>query len=483
MSSYDELITRTTRVYDEANEEASDTPDYESEDYRLQLPAVRIVQDVYAGTLRLRDCGETYLPRFPLEYRDVWESRRQMAVLVPKFAESIAKLSGLLIGRGIALQDDVPEPLQRIWETIDASGTHGDVFIADLLCAALRDGHVFVLVDAPPEYNGNRRPYWSIRLKNEAVNWRTGLRDGQTILTQITFKEVTSEPDEGARFAETIAERYRVFTLTDTGVDWQLWRKIKQPNQKIKWEVEAEGRLRLSSIPVSVLYADRAGFLVSTPPLLDLALLNLLHYQVRSDYLYQLHLASVALLVGVGFEEGQTLDVAAASLTRIHPGQDLKYVEISGNAASALREALSDIERQIDAMSLPSGDPVAKTATEARQAYLSRTASLQTLGIALRDAIETALAHTAAFYGLPSGGSVSITPDLRAEVADQAKLAALQQARNSGDVSRETYLQRLAEWGVLPEGVTPKVEIERIAEDWGGPSEPPIMPETEEEIT
>lgn len=478
MSTYDELRTRTTRVYDAATETPIDAPDYECDDYRAQLPAVQLVQDVYGGTLRLRECGETYLPRFPLEYRDVWDARRQMAVLVPKFAECVAKLAGLLMGRGVALGDDVPEQLRALWETIDAAGTHGDVFVADLLVAALRDGHAFVLVDAPPDAGATRRPYWSLRLKNDAVNWRSELRDGQTVLTQITFRETTTEPAPGARFAESVAERYRVFTLTPGGVEWELWRKIRE-RQRVTWTLDASGTLALPAIPVATLYADRAGFLVSTPPLLDLALLNLLHYQVRSDYLYQLHLASVALLVGVGFDEGQTLDVAASSLTKIKPGQDLKYVEISGNAANALRDALADIERQIDALSLPTGDPVAKTATEARQAYLSRTASLQTLGIALRDTLETALAHTAAFYGLPDGGSVTITPDLRAEVADQAKLTVLQQARNAGDISRQTYLQRLAEWGVLPEGLTPQSELERLAQDWMGPNEEPDeTPET-----
>ena len=140
---------------------------------------------------------------------------------------------------------------------------------------------------AADEISGNRS-YWCMRQAKDALNWRTQVVNGKTVLTQITFREVTTEAD-GA-FGEIKVTRYRVYRLDQMGnAQWQLWREIKNDRSEKVIIIESEGQIltkkgrALRRLPIAVHYGEHEGFLESRPPLKGIADINLACYQKYSD--------------------------------------------------------------------------------------------------------------------------------------------------------------------------------------------------------
>src|SRR5690606_18913408 len=97
-----------------------------------------------------------------------------------------------------------------------------------------------------------------------------------TELTLIVFKEITSEP-KGMFENETVT-RFRVFMLNDAGqVEYKIFRQVGGEDDVTPMEFVEEGSgviANLTKIPVGV-----CGTLGSAPPLSDIALKNIEHYQ------------------------------------------------------------------------------------------------------------------------------------------------------------------------------------------------------------
>jgi len=58
---------------------------------------------------------------------------------------------------------------------------------------------------------------------------------------------------------------------------WELYREVKGQDSKVEFLLEGAGSISLSEIPVTVVYSRKLGYLVSRPPLLDLAMTNISH--------------------------------------------------------------------------------------------------------------------------------------------------------------------------------------------------------------
>ncbi|MGT3256396.1 DUF4055 domain-containing protein, partial [Yersinia enterocolitica] len=74
------------------------------------------------------------------------------------------------------------------------------------------------------------------------------------------------------------------------------------------------------------------GFMRGTPPLIDLAMLNIKHWQSQSEQDNILHVARVPLLSVFGLEDKEELTVGASVATRFddRTKQGLEYTEHSG---------------------------------------------------------------------------------------------------------------------------------------------------------
>jgi hypothetical protein len=470
-------------------ENPKDQPDAKGLAYERQAEALEIVSDVYAGTLALRKKGEKYLPRFPKETVAGYETRKSMAVLYNALARTVNGLNGMVFRKDVVLGADVPPAIRGDekglgghWENIDLAGRHGAVFGRDIGAAAIRDGHTHVFVDFAPPVEGQPprtlleeserglRPWWIHIAKGALIRFRTESVDGRLVLTQAAWVEQIVVPD--GRFGEREALRIRDYQLARSPEDqvfvvWQVHEKRKNEKGEEVWAVVDTGTMTRSSIPLVTIPGNATGFMESSPALLDLALENIGHYQVRSDRRNSLHIAGVPIPVLIGLAEEAELEVASDTGFRLPLGGDAKYLEPTGAALSEMREELRDIEQRMAALGLAmlQRDTRAAETAEARRIEKSETDSqLATVARAIQDGLEEALQIHAEWLDLEDGGSVTVNRDFERQQLDAQAIAQLRAMVLDGQLSIDTLWERLVAGEILPESFDAEEERARIEE-------------------
>lgn len=461
-------------------------PDYANAAHVAMSAAWTIVSDVSGGTAQMRAKSTEYLPQEPAERPEAYNRRLGRSVFFNATTRTRDALVGMVFKSDPELDGDVPAEIKKHCENIDLAGSHIDVFAKELFTDAF-EGHAFILVDMLPalpegstkadEIASGRRPYWVKYKACQALNWRTSIINGETVLTQITFEEKTNEAS--GEYGEELVCRYRVFRLIDGVVTWSLYRKVtvpKSPQRTIA--LEAEGTISgFNRIPVAVVYGNRTGMLQSSPPLLDLAYLNIRHWQNYSDYAHILHVAQVPLLARIGVSDQESaIEVSVARTIDIpNPDGDVKWVEVQGAGISAGRQELQDLEQRMALMGLSMLSQKTDsnvTATEIRANNLQESSDLATMARSLQDALELALEFHAKYLGLDSGGSLKLGVAESDLVLDAPMVLALSNAVDKGQLTLETWINILQRGlpGVELQDELKKLEAEAVKNAQNAPT-------------
>ena len=454
-------------------EDKKNQPNYHHPAHDEMEEAWEIVEAVERGTLHLRAEGKQYLQPNFAETDAAYAYRLNSAILFNAFARTKNALVGMVFKRDVQLADDNPQPLIDQWESIDNAGTHGSVLAKEFFDKMMRDGHAAILVDMPPalgegatladERASNRRPYWVVYEADQIINWRTEVINGQTVLAMVVFEEESLEPD-GVYGVEEVC-RYRVFRRQDGVVSWQLYREVEDEHGKETLVLEQEGATNLTEIPVAIGYARKTGFMTSSPPLLDIALINLVHYNKYSDFSTLLHL-TLPILCRKGFDPSiENLAIGPYTVIDTTTDGNVWYAEPSGNGLKPQAEDLKELEDRMSKLGLAllSSKAPAKnqTATETILDNLQEQSDLATAARSCQDALELALNFHAQYLGLEAG-SVEMGSGASDLTLTPEKMKLLLEAVGANVLSVETVQEILMRAGELPEDFDAQVEAQRI---------------------
>lgn len=443
------------------------SPDYRSQEYQKMHEDLVKVHDAWGGTKKIRAAGTTYLPKWPKEKQLAYQRRLVKSLFFNVFKMTVQSLVGLAFLKPPTLGTDVPPVMVEWLENCDLNNTKWTVFAKELLEDAVRDGHAFLYVDMPPplpqgatladERAAGRRPYWVKYQKSQYCNHQFETMDGRTWLTQITFRECATEPD--GMFGQKEVERYRVLRPGS----WQLFKKEKEV-----FILEDEGETSLKTIPISVVYGQKDGELLSTPPLLDLVDLNIDHYQLRSDLRHVMHVACVPIPYAVGRSDAQTpLEVGPNVLVDLEPGGSIGFAEITGASIDRVQNELASTVAQMATLGmsvLANPDTrTAITATEKILDFAQESSQLATIMQSHKDCLETGLQYMAEYAELPEGGSVNLNQDLMNFTLDANTISTYSGLVREGQLTVETLWQILKAGGKLPDGFDPVKEAEGLA--------------------
>ncbi len=442
------------------------TVDTPSKGYLEMLSDLELVAALMGGTEAMREAGQKYLPREPKESVAAYRNRLARSVLYNAFADTVQKLVGKPFSKPVNLLQETPEQIWEWCNDIDLCGSNITTFCREVFEYGLTDGLVHLLVDYPrndgektlaDEQAMQARPYIVAVRAADLIGWRSEMINGIRTLTQVRIREVTTEAD--GDWGEKSITRIRVL-YTDRFELYELQQKA--------WVIVDQGELSLGRIPLVTFYTGKICHMMAKPPLLDLAHLNVLHWQSSSDQEHILHFIRFPLLHGAGFAQDQK-DIEIGPNRMIiseDPQAKLTFVEHTGAAVETGRQSILDLETKMESMggqllTQRSGD---STATAAALDTAKTNSALHDMVRRLENAMQQAFTLMALWAKMPAEkvGGVNINEDFGLSLISGKDEDTLLKSRLSGELSRESYLTELKRRNVLRNELDVDEEMERI---------------------
>ena len=442
----------------------------------ITLPAVdrmrgywAIVDPLMGGTQAMRAAGKALLPQYPAERDDTYAERLKLSTLLPAYAETVGNNTSRVFAEPLQLGEDVPEQIKALCTDIDLGGNDLNSWSVEWFREALAKGLCHALIEHHPtrDPEGNKlyktkaeeeaagvRPYAVIIKPGQVLGWRyEGAR-----LVQFRYLETVEEQD--GEFGIKCVDQVRV-------LEPGHWRTYRKPDGSGEWVQSGQGSTSLSYIPLVTFYTGRTGPLAAKPPLLELAHLNVKHWQSQSDQDNLLHVARVPLLFVFTDDDQFQLTISSASATRMPKDGNAKYVEHTGEAITAGRDSLNDLVedmRMAGAKLLQKDKQQTKTAAQANEEAAQELSPLARLAGHFADCLAQLLQIMADYQGQTQGGHVEMRGNFDSDFAPEVSLPNLISMANSGKISDETLYSEMQRRGVISDELDWEAEKARIEE-------------------
>ena len=303
------------------------------------------------------------------------------------------------------------------------------------------------------------RPYAVFVRNSDVLGFRYEMRQGRPVCTQFRYRQAVTEYDGdfGERTVEQInvheAGRVRRYRMDNDG-NWLLHSEADQ----------SRNGEPLGFVPVVDLVLEKTGFFAGRPPLMELAYLNVKHWQSQSDQDNIVHYVRVPLLQYRGSEDVQNVVAAAGNMISVGADGELNYVEHSGAAISAGVTAIEKLETDMQAAGakLLTRTKLALTESQARDEAGREISLLRHYANLLEDAIGRVLDMMAAWHGLDDGGAVEISGSIDDNGNPESSVDVLVRMNAAGVLSNETLFEEAKRRGLLSDYLKWEDEAARL---------------------
>ncbi len=435
----------------------SESPFVRSLEVIGMMPDWSVMAAVTRGTNYLRDMSETYLPQEPREDDDAYQTRVDRSVLSPYTSRLIETAAGAILRKPIHIEGD-PYWLE-LAQNIDGLGSNINEYARRALVSSLTYGHSAILVDYPAatearnlaeERAMGRRPYFVHVDAPQIWGWRK--EPGTNRLLQVRIHDYDVRPLN--EFGEEQVEemrviypgRYDLYTLGQELV-----------------EFTATGGYSLDEIPLVPIYSNRRGLLVSQPPLLDIANINITHYQRQADLIHALHIAAMPTLVLEGWDDttgSATMGVNYA--IAMQPGNKAYYVQADATSFDAQMAELESLASQMSTLGVTKlfGQKFVAESAEAKRIDQAQSNSvLSIISQELESALNQAFAFAAQYVGMEPP-EITIDRDFDYYRLIGQDVSVLAQLNQMGKISDAMLLEVLRRGEVLPDNINIEDELE-----------------------
>jgi hypothetical protein len=421
----------------------SDTPDKTLEKLEDMFEAVKVCRDFYEGSISVMD--KDYLPLWLGESEEAYAVRVAGTAFPNMYAPIVTSLAGM-----VTKKEPVIEGFNSFDLTdVDLKGTNLTGFTKQLCESSIVGGIEFVAV----ETNENRAFFKCY--KYESLVSYVVVKDK---VTQMVFKEILEKPDGEYGLQEV--ERHIVFNIGG-GEVW--FDDGKGFDMQDLWEND------LTEIPV---VGFRTGKELSrfevVPRLYDIAELN------RVSLNFESQLANVLAVVGnpIPVFHGTISDTGvmigvrdALVFTEGRDKEGFEYVEIDGGGVSQLQDKIKTVTEAIDKLSfsmLQKSD--SRTVIDAQETQSKNTSFLTDIAVELEVKINKLYQFAAELENtaLPDDAKIVFKKDFDDVLFSDSQLKLLHELVNAGQLSPETFWDKLKIANILPKDFDAEVEKERL---------------------
>lgn len=448
-----------------------------SDNPSVTLPAINAMREYWAvisplmgGTMAMRAAGKCLLPQYPAEADDSYKERLRLSTLLPAYSETVGNMTSRVFAEPLQIGDDVPDDIAEMTKDIDCAGNDLNSWAVGFFSEGMSHGLCHAFVDhqradqvktKAEEKAAGVRPYVVLVKPEQVLGWRS--KNG--VLTMIRFLEVVEEED--GEFGAICVEQIRVL---EPGA-WRIYRRKEKGGEFV---IHDDGVNSLTHIPWVTFYTGRTGFMTAKPPLLELAHLNVKHWQSQSDQDNILHVIRVPILVRIGVQMSFTdqgvpvppeFKVGTGSLTDLPKDGNLKYVEHTGQAVESGRTALQDLinEMRMAGAKLLTPDKTAtKTATQAEEEAAQELSPLARVAHHFADCLAQLLQYMADYRSLSDGGTVEMRGNFDVDYIPEVSLPTLVSMANAGMISKETLFTEMQRRGVISDEYDWEDELGKI---------------------
>ncbi len=415
-----------------------------------------VMAAVTRGTNYIRDLSETYLPQEPREDDDAYTTRVDRSVLSPYTSRLIETAAGAILRKPIHVEGD-PYWLELI-QNIDGLGSSINEYARRALVGSLTYGHSAILVDYPAAMGARnlaeeralgRRPYFVHVDAPQIWGWRK--ESGTNRLLQVRIHDYDVRPLN--EFGEEQVEQMRVIYPGRYDL-YTLGQEVV--------EFTESGDYSLPEIPLVPIYSNRRGLLISQPPLLDIANLNITHYQRQADLIHALHIAAMPTLVLEGWDDttgSATMGVNYA--IAMQPGNKAYYVQADATSFDAQMAELESLASQMSTLGVTKlfGQKFVAESAEAKRIDQAQSNSvLSIISQELESALNQAFAFAAQYVGLEPP-EITIDRDFDYYRLIGQDVAVLAQLADTGKISNAMLLEVLRRGEILPDNINIEEEL------------------------
>ena len=419
------------------------------------------------GTQAFRENAGELLPIEPREDEAAWRRRVSHAVLSPFTMRISDQAAGLICRKPIQLEPkeedgEVDEYWTEWIKDVDGYGTDLDAFARRVVLNSLLLGHSAVLVDFPStepaenllqERQLGLRPYFLEVRADQVLGWRKEEDSPLAPVNQIRISEYVTEAV--GQFGDRAVHQIRIL---ERGA-WSIWRKGEDG-----WAKYQEGTTSLPVIPLAVTYSSKVSELMSIPPLLPLANLNILHGQRQADLQHALHVAALPVMYLKAFEDnGDEIALSANSAILLPENGEVGYAEPASSAFESQQAFITELENQMRNLGISTLFSQTYVGETAEAKAMDRSDSDSMLSVVSQDlesALQDAMEMAAAFVGIEAP-KVMVSRDFDLQKLDGTQVSQYMQMWQNGAITHQTLLEILSRGEILS-NIDIEAEIEMI---------------------
>jgi len=447
-------------------------PDDKHDQYTKFETVWKRCRDAVAGQRAIQEAGEAYLPKLDGQESAGYDSYRARALFYNATGRTVDAMSGLVFRKPMAVE--VPEQMKPWLEDITLSDETLTDFAETSLYETLCAGRGGIMVDMPVSAETltiaqadalQIRPYLSFWKTEAILNWELARVNNAYRLVNLWLSEHFKN-DEGKQ-----EQQIRQLTLVNGQYQQIVWRKGNAADWYVHTTITpTKAGQTFGEIPFYPVSSRKPTMSVIAPPIESLVDVNISHYMNSADLENGAHVSGLPTPYITGIDDTNITLALGTGTAWLLPNAESKvgFAHVGADGFATLENLLDRKEKQMASLGARMLAPEKNSAEAAQTHEIKRSGESSVLsatcGVIERQ-IEKALRFAAEWQGIAGDISVELNRDFFPPNFTGADLSAWVAARQSGEVSKETFFAVLkySEW--INDDRTFEEEQEAISND------------------
>jgi hypothetical protein len=450
------------------------------------------------NALRGEEAQSPYLPKFPNEPPEEYARRRRNAFLTNVYGDISNNLSSKPFSKTCELAPETSEDLKNLAMNIDGLGNNMHVFARDVFKTAMDKGITWIMPDytkVPPgstlaaEREMGARAYWVHVPAEKLIAVYSKFLNGKEIIFHARIDELAVELDGyEEKTVKRVRELNRAPVLDATGkitgfepAKFKVFQEDTTKDQATgketaTWNVVDEGDISIGVIPlVPVILGKREGTSWRiTPPLRDLAYMQVKLFQMESNLDCTKELTAFPMLTGNGIngldDKGQTIKVPvgprgvlfAPANGSQSPG-NWQFIEPSGASLTFLETCIDKHKTEMRDLGYQPLTAANLTVITTANISIKAHSAVQAWALMLKDALEQSWKITVQWLNKKVEPVVNVHTDFGVDMEAGTELASLTALETANVISKKLLFEETKRRGMLADDADYEKDQEQIA--------------------